>query len=161
MSRPGFLYVLSNDNVEGVKVGITDRHPLERARELWTTGVPTPFTLEYAFWFQDARAVEAAVHEHFKEHRICDGREFFAIEAFEVANHVIKYFIEGPFSVVHEDDAYWMLEAEKRVSAIVGSDVSAAYIGKLLAKDASEESVDEALRVLCAGVTPEASCPTE
>ena len=48
MTDEGIVYVLSNEAMPGlVKIGLTQRSELEvRLNELYSTGVPLPFTCE-------------------------------------------------------------------------------------------------------------------
>lgn len=75
------VYVLSNPAMPGlVKIGRTASvSGLERCRQLYTTGVPQPFKLEYACKVDDSRAVEAAIHRIIATHRVNNRREFFSI----------------------------------------------------------------------------------
>lgn len=60
----GFLYVLINASMpDVVKVGMTERAPEGRAKELsGVTGVPTPFVVVYQEFFDDCSAAEEYVH---------------------------------------------------------------------------------------------------
>jgi hypothetical protein len=51
----GYIYVLSNPSFNKVKIGYSERDPIVRVSELDTTGVPTPFTLEYSVLIYNAR----------------------------------------------------------------------------------------------------------
>jgi hypothetical protein len=90
---PGFVYLLTNDSLEGmVKPGITTKSPLDRAKQLRRTGVPTPFTLEWAFWFQNPEQIEREFHNYFADYRVAIDREFFEMEladAIEYLNNKI------------------------------------------------------------------------
>ena len=74
------VYVLSNEAMPNlVKIGIaTDIN--ERARQLYSTGVPLPFTCEYAGVVENASQVEKALHFAFGHNRLHDRSEFFEIE---------------------------------------------------------------------------------
>jgi hypothetical protein len=77
------VYVLSNPAMPGlVKIGITgqDAGAAKRIGQLYTTGVPVPFDLEYACRVPNAVEVERALHIAFAPHRINPRREFFQIE---------------------------------------------------------------------------------
>lgn len=77
----GWVYVLSNRGMPGLlKVGRTAEHPRARAAQLHTTGVPTPFKLEYAVWVDCCDSVERTVHQVLRSHRMDRKREFFTVE---------------------------------------------------------------------------------
>lgn len=76
----GFVYVLLNPSYPDlVKIGLTERTSEERARELRTSGVPTPFIVIYDELVSDSSAVEAAIHRKLAGYRVSDAREFFRI----------------------------------------------------------------------------------
>ena len=58
----GYVYVLSNKSIKGVKCGYTDRDPQERCDELYNTSVPTPFKVEYSVFLYDARVLEKKIN---------------------------------------------------------------------------------------------------
>ena len=63
-SEMGYVYVLTNPSIRGVKIGRTDREPADRAAELsGASGIPTPFKVFYAQRVSDPANVEGAVHE--------------------------------------------------------------------------------------------------
>jgi hypothetical protein len=74
----GYVYVLSNPSMPGiVKIGRSIHGGRSRARELNSTGVPTPFDLEFEMFVDDCESVEVACHEVLEKYRVNDGREFF------------------------------------------------------------------------------------
>ena len=78
----GYVYCMSNESMPGlVKVGIVGegRTPLDRARELFGTGVPTPFVVEFAKRVQSPREKETEIHDILTEltERAYPRREFF------------------------------------------------------------------------------------
>lgn len=78
----GYIYVLTNRSMPGiVKIGRTEREPADRARELRTTGVPTPFDLVHARLVEDCDSLEKQVHRVLAERgvRTLSDREFFEI----------------------------------------------------------------------------------
>jgi hypothetical protein len=77
----GFVYVLSNTSMPKLlKIGKTERDPTEfRVNELYTTGVPTPFKVEYFAYVNDHHRLERILHSRFESQRINLGREFFQI----------------------------------------------------------------------------------
>ena len=80
-TEAGLIYVLTNEAMPGlIKIGITGSDPNSRADQLYTTGVPVPFTVEFAGEVPNPRPVEQALHNAFRDHRINPKREFFEIE---------------------------------------------------------------------------------
>jgi hypothetical protein len=76
----GWIYVLSNKNMPGmVKIGQTASDPSSRAAELYTTGVPSPFRLEYKGLFDGYAQIERAVHASLSSYRENGSREFFCV----------------------------------------------------------------------------------
>ena len=74
------IYVFTNPSYkEGlIKIGRTDKSdPRERAKELFTTGVPTEFEVYYAAKVEKNKNVESKVHELLSEYRYNGQREFF------------------------------------------------------------------------------------
>ena len=73
------VYVLTNSAMPGlVKIGYTAQDDANsRIAQLYTTGVPVPFTIEYACKVQNAEEVEKALHVAFGPNRINPRREFF------------------------------------------------------------------------------------
>jgi len=80
--KTGYVYCFSNPSMPGmVKIGITDRTPPERAKELYTTGVASPFKIEFAKKVSSPSAKEKTLHlllEQFTT-RINCRREFFSV----------------------------------------------------------------------------------
>ena len=80
-STAGFVYILSNPSMPNiVKIGSTERNVRERVSELSsTTGVPTPFHIEYSLLIENPKELEFYLHEEFAEHRVNGNREFFSL----------------------------------------------------------------------------------
>jgi T5orf172 domain len=80
----GFVYILSNTSMPNiVKIGYSTKKPHDRAKELYTTGVPTPFNVLHAWGTPTesrARRLEGSIHQKFANLRIHGNREFFQIE---------------------------------------------------------------------------------
>lgn len=74
----GFVYVLTNEAMPGVvKIGQSSRHPKQRADELFTTGVPVPFTVYFAIYAPDYLWCEREIHDILQNDRMVPNREFF------------------------------------------------------------------------------------
>lgn len=76
------VYVLSNAVMPNiVKIGCTELDDANiRIAQLYTTGVPVPFKIEFAAKVPDPHKVEAALHLAFGPYRINPKREFFRID---------------------------------------------------------------------------------
>jgi T5orf172 domain len=75
------VYVLTNPAMPGlVKIGQTTQEDANlRIAQLYTTGVPVPFRLEFACRVDDSEGVEEALHIAFAPNRVNPRREFFRI----------------------------------------------------------------------------------
>ena len=88
--KRGYVYVLSNPSMPGiVKIGRSKAGGKHRASQLYTTGVPMPFLLEFEMLVTDPEFVEVAAHEHLEQRRVNGSREFFACETDEAIHAVI------------------------------------------------------------------------
>jgi hypothetical protein len=80
IDKSGVVYILSNSYMPGlIKIGKTSNLVSDRASQLYTTGVPVPFTCESAWEVADMDATEAALHTAFGDVRINPKREFFKL----------------------------------------------------------------------------------
>lgn len=76
--NPGYVYILINPSMPGlIKVGRTLRDARARARELSTTGVPTPFQLAFELFSEEHERLESEVHRGLADFRVTTNREFF------------------------------------------------------------------------------------
>lgn len=83
----GFVYILKNDAFSDLlKIGFSTKIPERRAKELSSTGVPSPFMVSYYCLTESARAVEFSVHNALKKFRYSNDREFFQIDIREAVN---------------------------------------------------------------------------
>jgi len=92
------VYVLTNPAMPGfVKIGKTAIEDVQqRLSQLYTSGVPFPFELQFACKVRDSTEVEAALHRAFAPYRVNPKREFFKIEP-EQAMVILK--------LLHVEDA--------------------------------------------------------
>jgi hypothetical protein len=76
----GFVYVMSNPSFPHlVKIGKSERDPsIYRRTELDTTGVPTPFKVEYYAFVEDHDVAERRAHDALSQFRNSSNREFFS-----------------------------------------------------------------------------------
>lgn len=77
----GYIYCLSNPAMPGiVKIGeihTEGRTPEDRIRELYTTGVPLPFVIEFAKRVINPAQKESRIHLFIEDTRVNPRREFF------------------------------------------------------------------------------------
>ena len=62
-----------------IKVGKTTTHPSQRMSELHSTGVPTPFELEFSAMVSSCDYSEKAAHRALASYRVTGNREFFRV----------------------------------------------------------------------------------
>ena len=90
----GIIYVFENEFMPDlVKIGRTTQEGVgDRARQLFTSGVPAPFTCVYAAKVENVAKVETSLHRIFEPDRTHPKREWFrtevdrVIEAISLAN---------------------------------------------------------------------------
>lgn len=94
--RLGFVYVLSNRAMPGlVKIGFTGDLPEDRAKDLYTTGVPTGFKVEFRATTSRYKEVETLVHQFLQSYRYEHRREFFNIDVTDAIKAVQIALIEA------------------------------------------------------------------
>lgn len=103
-SRKELVYILANPSYRsGVfKIGLTTREISVRMRELFTTGVPTPFIKCIILETDDCKQLEAALHSEFKSKRINNRREWFDLKEGDLAR-IIHGAKAGGYTVVSND----------------------------------------------------------
>ena len=101
----GFVYILNNKTISGIKIGRTINHPIKRLRELSkATGVPKPFFCEYWAFVPDCITAEKTIHSQFNKNNI--GKEFYDCNLLDV-----YFFIQNSFEI-KEDQIYPNLQKE-------------------------------------------------
>jgi hypothetical protein len=100
MSRSvGFLYILSNEFSPGLlKIGFTTKSVEERALELYTTGVPAKFKIEYKIKIVDPQVWESKVHKALNDKRI--NKEWFKLSVDEAVVIIGAVVGEEPIHMV-------------------------------------------------------------
>ncbi len=88
----GYVYVLLNPAFPDLlKIGKTERHPRDRAKELAGTGSPYPFVVAFWRYVYDPDKVERELHLRFSENRASQQREFFSAEVVDVIEAMSEY----------------------------------------------------------------------
>ncbi len=118
MSQLSIVYVLTNPAMPGlIKIGQTSREDANaRIAELYTTGLPVPFKLEYACKVPNPEEVESGLHIAFARWRVNPKREFFRMEPGE-AIAILR--------LLHEDATD---EVEKQPTVVDQQSLEAAEI---------------------------------
>lgn len=66
-----YIYIITNMSMPGlIKVGKTTTHPSQRMSELHSTGVPTPFELEFSATVNSCDYSEKAAHLALANYRV-------------------------------------------------------------------------------------------
>jgi len=75
----GFIYIMSNKSFadKRIKVGISKSDPTQRKDNLYSTGVPEPFLVEYYALVEEYEEIEKIVHKKLSGLRPNKQREFF------------------------------------------------------------------------------------
>jgi hypothetical protein len=63
-----------------VKIGRSINGGALRARQMYQTGVPQPFVLEFEMLAKDCEQAESDVHAGLSEYRVSGSREFFTVD---------------------------------------------------------------------------------
>lgn len=101
----GYVYILSNPSMPGiVKIGRTTRDVDARVSELYATGVPTPFEINYSVYSPNCAEMEAFAHDALKDLRVSEGREFFRVDPVTIIPMLDGFLREQLRALVDEFD---------------------------------------------------------
>src|SRR5688500_6481041 len=151
----GWVYVLSNPDMPGlVKIGQSAADPDLRASELHTTGVPSPFAVEYKGLFENYASLERAVHQSLSEHRHNSTREFFRISSAQAVSRIRQL---TPVPAKYEVASFTSSEGDSQ--ELVKNDFD-AECERISIADAQKEAGRGWLRLLESGYSPPARCPS-
>ena len=107
MSCKGYVYVLSNPSMPGlVKIGMSSAGGHVRAKQLYQTGVPTPFVIEFQIYTSGYKEIEAELHSRLDSCRL-DGREFFRVDVDDAVVEVLNV-AAGNYSMTVSDGFFTM-----------------------------------------------------
>lgn len=120
----GYVYVLSNPSIPGLlKIGQSINGGKSRASNLFQTGLPTPFILEFEMLFNDCANAESSVHSGLSDFREAQNREFFRVSVYEAIVAILTV-------AAHEIDHQMMPVAV--ATAIEAADYFAKKLGRHL-----------------------------
>lgn len=118
INSKGWIYILSNPCMPGLlKIGMTTNSPHMRAKDLSSsTGVPERFVVEAAYFSDDPRGDEAAIHSALNVHRINDSREFFKC-SLAVADEICRShcLCDAKSTLVEIADGYSIICADQPI----------------------------------------------
>lgn len=88
----GYVYVLSNPSMPGLlKIGKSIHGGKHRANQLFKTGTPLPFDLEFEILVDNALHIESEVHKELSSCREFKDREFFRADVWDVTVTILKH----------------------------------------------------------------------
>lgn len=117
MENLDIVYIFTNEGMPGLcKIGYTTRNDVkERAKELYTTGVPYPFQIYYAGQVNNGKKIEKILHKLFDEFRVNDNREFFEMDPERV---ILALQLSSPVDVTPRENEYLTKEEIKDIHNI-------------------------------------------
>jgi len=119
---PGYVYVLSNASMPGLlKIGRSINGGKSRARNIYQTGVPSPFVLEFEIFVDCAVTVEALVHEKLDGFRLSESREFFQVDPMTAKHAIIECDLSQDDYTVCSLDEFSAVEGAAFVASKSGS----------------------------------------
>ncbi|WP_216689911.1 GIY-YIG nuclease family protein [Hymenobacter siberiensis] len=144
------VYVLTNPAMPGmVKIGRTSHDDAKtRIDQLYTTGVPVPFKLEFVCKVPNSEEVEKALHLAFAPHRVNPKREFFSIEATQ-AIAILKLLhvhdstaeVESQPTILEKSEVDAGIQLSKKKKPNLNFDEMQIAIGSLLTCKSNEATV--------------------
>jgi hypothetical protein len=117
METLDIVYIFTNRGMPGLcKIGYTSRNDVkERAKELYTTGVPYPFQIYYACQVVNGKKIEKTLHKLFDEQRVNDNREFFETEPEKV---ILALQLASPVDVTPREIEYLTTDEIKEIQNV-------------------------------------------
>ena len=114
MENLDIVYIFTNEGMPGLcKIGYTSRNDVkERAKELYTTGVPYPFQIYYSCLVANGKNIESILHRLFAENRVNNNREFFDLDPEKVR---IALSLSNPKEITPNESEYLTTEEIKEI----------------------------------------------
>lgn len=106
-TTPGYVYVLSNPAMPGIlKIGKSIKGGRNRATELFSTGVPSPFFLEFEILVDEPFYIEKAAHDALSEKRVSGDREFFRCDPEDAITAILSEYVSYyDHTIVYADES--------------------------------------------------------
>jgi hypothetical protein len=106
----GYVYILSNPAMPGlVKIGRSIHGGQKRARDIFQTGTPAPFVLEFEILCDDPKEVELEAHNALAKFRVNESREFFSVDLDEAVSAVVAIAARNFSACLISFDECWAL----------------------------------------------------
>lgn len=117
MENLDIVYIFTNEGMPGLcKIGYTTRNDVkERAKELYTTGVPYPFQIHYACQVSNGKNIETILHKLFSEYRVNNNREFFEADPERVK---LALQLTSPTEITPKEIEYLTTEEIKEIQNV-------------------------------------------
>lgn len=117
MENLDIVYIFTNEAMPGLcKIGYTSRNDVkERAKELYTTGVPYPFQIHYACQVSNGKNIETILHKLFAEYRVNNNREFFEADPERVR---LALQLTSPTEITPKETEYLTTEEIKEIQNV-------------------------------------------
>lgn len=113
----GFIYILSNPSIPNlVKIGFTLGMVEERAKQLYVTGVPSKFVVEYSVKVVNPRAAEKVVHRRLESLR--ENKEWFACNPLIAIKEIQDLLSSGKISDAKLVEATYIQEEFVRLKEV-------------------------------------------
>lgn len=124
----GAVYVLHNCAFpQLVKIGMTTGSPEDRSKQLYSTGVPSPFVVLFAQSTDDPRKLEQAVHAELADFRDTQSREFFRTAPRRAIDTLLRLAsAEAPVAATAEVDVTERLR--RRWGIVLAPDLTSASV---------------------------------
>jgi len=85
----GFVYIAQNEAMPGLlKIGFSEKVPTARIQELFTTGVPEPFSVACYCLVEDAKSIEGKLRRNLAASRQRKSREVFRVGLEKVIENI-------------------------------------------------------------------------
>jgi T5orf172 domain len=108
----GYVYALDNpcfrtnasqdlrEVLYPIKIGMTEKDPITRAAELYTTSVPSPFEVVWYQKLDNAYEAEQYIHRALARSRLAKNREFFWLNP----HKLVEILDELVYDFQHQDE---------------------------------------------------------
>lgn len=141
----GYIYVLSNPGMPGVvKIGRSINGGKSRASEIYGTGIPAPFNVEFDVLVEDCKEMEKQVHDTLSKHRVNPKREFFKVEPIEAIRIILDLVSANIGCITVEEEYFYAVEGVQKFASITGEhpfivSASLIYLPPAAVKEAIKE----------------------